>query len=214
MSTFRFEEQKSLSLRHRVADNVRHAILSGNLKSGDRLREQEIAEQMKVSRGPIREAFSLLEREGLVENYPYKETLVATMSKEEITEILLPIRFTLEAFALKKALPQLTEDDFTYLTTIVEKMDLAANDGDLVTLVDLDVEFHRFLIQKSEQRTALQLWQGIDMRIRLHFMSHGKEYVDLQEIPREHRQLLDALKTKDLDAVLNEFRRHVVELNQ
>lgn len=192
---------------------IRRAIVSGELKSGDRLREQEIADQMKVSRGPIREALSLLEREGLVVTYPYKETVVATLSNEEITEILLPIRFTLEAFAVRKVLNQFTTDDFNHLEAIVRRMELSADEGDLTQLVELDVEFHKHLIRKAEQATALQLWEGIDMRIRLHFVNHGQEYADLHDIPRDHRQLLDALAAKDLDVAMKELRRHVFELN-
>lgn len=213
MVSFRFEKQQPSSLRHRVADMIRRAIITGQLKSGDWLREQEIADQMSVSRGPIREAFSLLEREGLVVTYPYKGTVVATLSTEEITEILLPIRLTLESFAIKNALADLRSEYVDYLESLVRKMNLSAEEGDLSKLVEQDVEFHEFLIRNSAQPTVVSLWQSIDMRIRLHFTHHGKKYGDLYDIPREHRQLLDAIRTRDYDTAIQAIHHHILDLN-
>lgn len=213
MNSFRFEKQEPSSLRHRVAETIRRAIITGQLRSGDRLREQDIADQMSVSRGPIREALSLLEREGLVTTVPYKGTVVSTLSTEEITEILLPIRLTLESFAIKQVMAEPRTEIVNYLESIVRQMELAADDGDLAKLVELDVEFHQFLIRRSAEPTVLSLWQSIDMRIRLHFTHHGNEYIDLHEIPREHRQLVDALKAGNDAVIYQAIRHHILDLN-
>lgn len=213
MSSFKFDAQEPRSLRHRVSDEIRKAIFSGSLKPGDRLREQDISNQMQISRGPIREALTLLEREGLLVTYPYKETVVADLSSDELAEILLPIRLTLESFGLKRTLPELTAENFRFLEDVVQGMEVAADDQDLNSLVDHDITFHRFFIKQSNFPTVLSLWETIDMRIRLHFVSHGQEYRDLHEIPKEHKELLEAYQSRDLDHALKALRHHIFELN-
>lgn len=213
MNSFQFQKQEPRSLRHRVAEEIRKAIFTRQIKSGDRLREQDVAEQMNISRGPVREAFSLLEREGLVVTHPYKETVVANLTGEELLELLLPIRYTLESFAVKKALPELTATDFHFLESLVQDIDYYADRGALHELVEGDMAFHRFIIQKSQQSTVLTLWETIDMRIRLHFVEHGVEYADLHDITREHKDLVDALKTGNVEIALRALRRHIYELN-
>ncbi|MCL6444306.1 MAG: GntR family transcriptional regulator [Alicyclobacillus sp.] len=210
---FEFSKQQPYSLRHRVAEEIRKAILKGQIKPGDRLREQDVAEQMSISRGPVREAFSLLEREGLVVSHPYKETIVAKVTAEEVVEILLPIRYTLESFAVKKTLPEFTDREFRHLESLVSDMEHLADQADLLELVEKDVQFHRYFIQQCKQATVLALWDTIDMRVRLHFIEHGREYVDLHDIPREHRELLTVFQTQDVPRAIRELRHHIYELN-
>jgi DNA-binding GntR family transcriptional regulator len=83
VSQFRFEEQKATSLRHKITDDIRRAILQRKLNPGDRLREAEISKQMGVSRGPVREAIRMLEQEGLLVSLPYKGSTVTEISCEE-----------------------------------------------------------------------------------------------------------------------------------
>src|SRR5437763_486534 len=97
------------SRREQVANILRESIVSGKLKPGDRIREKEISDQLGVSRGPIREAIRQLEQEGLLISYPYKETVVAEMSDDEIMDVLIPIRIILETYSSKKACENITE---------------------------------------------------------------------------------------------------------
>jgi DNA-binding GntR family transcriptional regulator len=213
MEAFQFKTKKSKSLRHVVADEIRQAIINGQLKPGDRLREQDIAIQMSISRGPVREALGQLERDGLVINYPYKETVVAEITIEEIMEVLIPVRYTLESYAIKKALPNFSDNDLAELQAIIKEMERYAEQNDLSKLVDLDVAFHKFLIHKANQMTLNSLWDGIDMRIRLHFMSKGRNYSNLHRFPIEHQDLLSAIYSRNLDNILEELYRHLYDLN-
>ena len=103
------------SLRRRASDVLRSAIVEGRLRPGDRLKEVELAEQLGISRAPVREALRQLEHEGLVASLPYRATEVLGVSQEEVAEVLVPIRLTIESFAFRKALPLLTDDDFAAL---------------------------------------------------------------------------------------------------
>ena len=110
------------SLRHWIADTLREAIITGRLEPGDRLRELDLSQQMKVSRGPVREALRQLEQEGLIVSFPHRGTEVVGVSAEEVRHVLIPIRLTLERFAFRHALPILAEDDFVILERLVHEM--------------------------------------------------------------------------------------------
>ncbi len=92
---------------------MREAVITGKFLPGDRLIEEELSQQMGISRGPVREALRQLEQEGLVVSFPYRATEVIGVSDEEVRDVLLPIRLTLERFAFRHALPLLEETDFT-----------------------------------------------------------------------------------------------------
>src|SRR6202521_5912686 len=96
------------SLRQQVASSLRDAILSGSLKPGQRLVEEEISQGMHTSRGPLREALRQLEQEGLVMSVPYRGSFVSRISTLEVIEVLIPLRSTLEGFGFAHAIDNLT----------------------------------------------------------------------------------------------------------
>src|SRR5262245_2591404 len=91
------------SLRHQVLETLREAIITGRFQPGNRLVEEELCLQLGVSRGPVREALRQLEQEGLVVSFPYRATEVIGVSEEEVREVLIPMRLTLERFAFRHA---------------------------------------------------------------------------------------------------------------
>ena len=161
------------SLRHRVTSVLRTAIIGGRLQPGDRIIEEDVSEQLKVSRGPVREALRQLEQEGLVVTHPYRGTEVLGVSQEEVDEILVPIRLTLERFA---------EDD---------------------------VRFHELVISRSNQPHCQQIWKTIEPRVRAHFRRDAPAHPSPFELPDEHQQLLDALRTRDEATVLAVLEVHI-----
>ena len=91
------------SRREEVLQTLRQAIVIGELADGERLIEDRIARELNTSRGPVREALRQLEHEGLVISYPYRGAVVLGVSDEEVHEVLIPIRLTLERFSFTKA---------------------------------------------------------------------------------------------------------------
>ncbi|WP_274651037.1 GntR family transcriptional regulator [Paenibacillus humicola] len=213
METFSFKEQKPTSLRHRVTEEIRNAILRGQLKPGDRLREITISKEMGVSRGPIREAIRTLEQEGLLLSSPYKETVVAEFSKEEVIEVLIPIRLTIELFAIRSGLSRMNEENFAAMSRFVEAMKAAAEQKDLVRLVDSDISFHEYLIQTSHAVNVMNIWSSIVNRIRLHFFVQGPMYSDPKQIYEEHEVLLEAMKAKDVERTCRLMKAHIYDEN-
>ncbi len=197
------------SLRLRTTEVLRKAIVEGRLKPGDRIVEEEAAEQLKVSRGPVREALRQLEQEGLVVSFPYRGTEVVGVSQEEVDEILVPIRLTLERFAFRHALPRLTDADLDELADLVAAMRNAAAEADLDQLAEDDVRFHELVISRSGHPHCLQIWKTIEPRVRAHFRRDAPVHPSPFELPEEHQELLDALRTRDEATVLAVVERHI-----
>lgn len=197
------------SMRQRATDVLRAAIVSGQLRPGDRLKEAELSEQLGISRAPVREALRQLEHEGLVASLPYRATEVLGISQEEIAEVLVPIRLTLETFAFRRALPLLTLDDLASLGELLRTMRQAASSGDLDALAAADVRFHELIIERSGQPHCLQIWRSIQPRVRAYFRRDAPIHSRLEEIADEHEELLQVLRRGDEVELLETLRRHI-----
>ena len=199
------------SRREHVAEILRDAITTGDLEAGTKLTEAELSSQLGTSRAPVREALRQLEQEGLVVSYPYRGTEVLGVSQEEIEQVLVPIRLTLERFAFRKALQVISEKDFDDLQQRIEAMRAAAALPDPGLLADEDVRFHEEVIRLSEQQHCLQVWRTIQPRVRAYFRRDANYYadVDVDAVAQQHQVLLDALRTGRLDKVDAAVIKHI-----
>lgn len=209
METFQFKSQENLSLRQRVMNDIRNAIIRGHLKPGDKLRELDISQQMSVSRGPIREALRDLEALGLVVSSPYRETTVADVMKEEVVDLLIPVRLQLELFALKHSGAKRDQAFFAKLENIVEHMKESAESGDLFALVEDDIQFHEHVLSLDSSSYTIQIWSSIVNRLRMHFIKNTSQFTDLQKVIVDHEALLNALKHDSADKIEALWTRHI-----
>jgi DNA-binding GntR family transcriptional regulator len=198
------------SLRQRVLQMLREAIITGQFQPGNRLVEEELCQQMGISRGPLREALRQLEQEGLVVSFPYRATEVIGVSDEEVRDVLVPIRLTLERFAFRHALPLLSEADFSELAELVRTMRQAGQAGDLARVVEADVKFHELVLGRSNQPHCLQIWRTISPRVRAYFYRCGPRHQALTDIADEHRDLIAAMRTRDIERVLVVLDPHIL----
>lgn len=199
----------SASRRQVVAETLRQAIISGVLQPGQRLTESALAEQLGTSRAPVREALRQLEQEGLVVSHAYRGTEVLGVSQDEIDNVLVPVRMTLEQFAFEKAMPRLSDEDYAHLESLVSSMDDAARHRDLQELADFDVRFHEFIMQRSEQPHCVQIWRSIQPRVRAYFHRDAAFYRDASSVARQHRRLLLALRSNDRDLLRDAVAAHI-----
>ena len=195
--------------RHQVVmDALRLDILQGRLEAGERLIEERISTEHGTTRGTVREALRRLEREGLVQSVPYRGAFVLGVTDEEVRRVLIPIRLTLEVFCVEHALPLLTDDDYGELAKCVWAMEEAARTDDLARLVEADVSFHETILERARQPYAVQLWRAVSPRIRAYFIRYGRTR-EFSQIVEEHRQLLSALQTRDMEQVLPVLEHHI-----
>ena len=189
---------------------IRHAILSGGLKPGTRLIEQELSEKMGISRLPIREALTSLEREGLVTVEPYKGAFVRPFSEEEIEE-LYAMRSLLEVYALQLAMTSNREALEKQLRAIVGKMkeESALTQGSMVLL---DFKFHEAICSLSRNATLYKLWNVLAVRIQmflnLEFKKDNRQE-SFDSFIENHSRLCDLIASENMLDSLNWLNSHL-----
>ena len=191
-----------------VVEILRSAIITGDYEPGERLIEATLSTELGTSRGPVREALRQLENEGLVVSVPYRGAVVLGVSDEEVQEVLIPIRLTLERYSFAHALERMTDADFAELGKQVWLMEQAAAADDLPRLVEADLRFHDIVISSSGQTHTVQIWRTIWPRIRAYFYRYGRGK-DLATMVEEHRELLAALQTRDLALMRAQLDLHI-----
>lgn len=190
----------SLSIRESVFTLLRQDILYQRRKPGEKLIEAKLAEDLGVSRTPIREALHKLELEGLVDILPRKHTVVKGVTLESIKEIHL-IRSQLEPMAARYAVDQLSQEELTFLESLVDKSVTLAEAHDVEGLVQVNDQFHQGIIKASKLDRTIKILENMHdfvVSFRYSFMSRD----DLvQRSIEEHRAILEALKQRDKDKV-------------
>jgi DNA-binding GntR family transcriptional regulator len=187
---------------------IRRAILDGIFPPGSPLVERKMAEEMGVSRGPVREALHKLEEEGLVVTTPYKVTQVAEVGLKRVLEISF-LRERLEPMAVKTSLPRLQEEGVAELRRLFEQMQAAGSAGDREALIELHLAFHRSFYARADNALLLQIWTLMEGQTRLYLHVHQLPSETLREYAEHHQQLLDAIECGSQDEIEVAVMQHV-----
>ncbi|WP_153722215.1 GntR family transcriptional regulator [Sporosarcina cascadiensis] len=202
------------SLKHRIAQEIRSLIYEGKLSAGEKITESRLSQDLGVSRTSVREAILLLELEGLLISSPYKDTRVATISQEEVMELLIPMRVQIETYALKKGFANWEDADREKFRGIVENMKKAVNYDDLPTFIDLDIQLHELIVTSSELENVIRIWESIVHRIRLHFVYQNSKSGTLEKWMKDHEELVEILITEDsVEDAVEALRKHIIDTN-
>ncbi len=186
------------TIPEQIVARVRYEILSGEFKPGQPLREQEISARFGVSRGPIREALRQLTQQGLLVLEPNKGVRVAQYLSESVRPLTVELRRTIETFVLDSIFEQITEADITAWARILADIKAACEQGNIATLVDKDLRFHQAIIQSHDDKDLFALWEPIALRMLMQY----NRFDDLMESYREHKRILDAIRSGDKAASL------------
>lgn len=181
-------------LKVQIADQLRRAIVTGRLRPGAVLVETALAEQLNVSRAPIREAVQMLENDGLVETVAYKGKRVKPLTVREVVETC-EMRTMFEVAAARRILAHGTGVDTLWAPCRV--MAAAAAAGDREALVVADEAFHRMLIELSGHALLGQLWAGLYLRIHQIMSLRNDHDVNLADIAANHPPIVRALAARD-----------------
>lgn len=207
--TFKFQKTPQLSRKDFAYESIKQAIVNGHLAPGDRLREADIAAQMGISRGPVREAFNRLAQEGLVHSHPYRETVVAEMNPEQTEEIFVPIRRIIETFAAEHACEKLTAQDYGQLEELIRQMEDACKEENLDELTNLDMQFHSYLIEAAGSATVQALWNIIITKIHARLLYQGIQHDKLEVVPEQHREYLSCIRANDTEKIKKHLFDHI-----
>jgi DNA-binding GntR family transcriptional regulator len=180
----------------KVETALRDYILSGELEPGTRLVEAQLAEQLGVSRAPVREALAGLEAEGLVVSELNKGAIVAEITEKDLWEIFT-IRCSLEGLAARLVARTATRDGLRDLASILAQMKSAAEDRDAGRVAAEDFAFHQRLWELSGHGRLCQMLMSIISQIRLFLAVNSVTYDNLFDNYMEHVELLEALRAGD-----------------
>jgi DNA-binding GntR family transcriptional regulator len=193
-----------------VADTLRMRILSGDLGEGEQLRQEVLAAELGVSRIPLREAFRLLEGEGLITIAPHRGAVVAVRSPEEIGE-LFDLRVLLEPDILRHAIPKLTERDLREAGDILAGYNKALAARDVEAWGRLNTQFHLALYRPAERPRSLALVRSLldqtDGYTRMQLLLTGGQ----SRAQREHTELLELCRARKTTAAAKLVEDHVRE---
>lgn len=198
-------------LSHDVASAIRSAILNGHWQPGQRITESSLAEQLDVSRGPVREALAQLELEGIVARVPHRGTFVTTLSRRDAQE-LYTLRALLDGEAAALAAPHMTADEFALLEQHLAAFATVEQTHDIARLAEVDRLFHDAVIHASHQRRLAQVCVGLTALISACYLTV------LTAVPRRragvaqrHAVLVQALRTRDPDIARQAFSQHYLD---
>jgi DNA-binding GntR family transcriptional regulator len=212
VTTFQVDSIPSLGEKTSVAAArvLRQAILSGELRPGQTIGEEDLGKQLGVSRTPIREALVLLKSQGLVETPPNKPAAVRSFTSDDLYE-MHSLRAVLEGYAARTAAPNLTDRQLDALNRSVEHYAaLTESDDMLVPLVEENLNFHTTIIEATEsaqlrsmigQVTALPL-------IYSSYMTYSRQ--NRESALQDHRKILDALRGRDPERAESVMKAHVL----
>ncbi len=202
-----------------VADRLRGAILHGHFAAGERLREGLLATMLDVSRGPVREALAVLQREGLVLIKPHRGATVTNLSIEDVEEVY-SLRHALERLTIQWAIRNAQPKDIDSLSTAIRDMENAHRAGMTVEqAAAFDVHFHTLLVEAAHHARLLESWLNLRPQIHMFLLYRTITNAEVQrQNVVHHAAILDALRARDeatavhvLDGHLERSYRRVLQ---
>ncbi len=187
------------SLREQIADRIRTDVICGRIGVGERLHEVQLGEKFGVSRTPVRAALQQLLHEGILEGRPNIGLKVARQPSDAMCQLVTEIRRTIESFAVESFFGSLTDADFAHWHAILERMRVACLARDFALIAECDIEFHRSIVRRANEKDLESIWSSIVGRVRSHFNDTQKDqYPDAMEIHAEHVAIISILKGDDV----------------
>jgi DNA-binding GntR family transcriptional regulator len=203
-------------LRQEVLGALRSGILANEIKTGSRLLEADIAEQMGVSRAPVREAIRHLEQEGLVEIFPHRGAVVVGLPEAEI-DAIYELRAVIEGRATAAAVDVVGEPELTRLEALVDDMRGAIKAHEIEAIAEFDLQFHGLIVEWSGLTLLRHIWSSLDGLVRVRSYqaldrpgSTARYF--LKNAAGSHTVLVDALRQGDPDVAATLARQHVLEV--
>lgn len=195
------------SLAEDAAERIREQILGGGFHAGQHLVESKIAQQLRISRGPVREAFKLLRAEGLVEEEPRRGTFVVHLESADVREVY-QLRAAIEGRAGRLLASSEDAHALAELRELVEKIDEAVRAGDTIAVSRADLAFHQALCRLSGNSRLLEVFKRYIPVLRALLRLDERVYTSGDEIALQHRPLLSAIEDGDPDRAALALERH------
>jgi DNA-binding GntR family transcriptional regulator len=184
------------TLNRRIYYQVRELIEAGTLVPGTQLDERALAQELAVSRTPLREAIASLVEDGLVERRPYRGNFVRQFSARQVND-LFEVRKTLEGLAARLAVPKLSDEGIAALRHLLDAAQQALERNDLLAYSLADQRFHEAIAQAAENETLIESLGRLKRQIQLVRLSANRDPQVVERTARERPRILAALEGRD-----------------
>nr|MBC7243735.1 GntR family transcriptional regulator [Chloroflexota bacterium] len=187
---------------------IKEAILTLKINPGAQLHIDELAEQLNISRTPVREALLRLEQDGLVRIVPRVGFFVTGITKRDLEE-LFELRELLESHAVKKATSALTESDIAYLKKLYQENAAAMEREDLAQFLQTEIEFHSFLINHAQNHWLITMMDSVQDLIHRERVLSLRSMENVRISVEEHQRILEALLQRDAELAGRRMGEHI-----
>ncbi len=197
-----------LPLRDVVFNTLRQAILTGELKPGERLMEIHLANRLGVSRTPIREAIRKLELEGLVIMIPRRGAEVAQITEKSMNDVL-EVRRAMDALCIELACERITDEELVDLKQACERFEQAVKTGDVKMIAQTDVALHDIIVKATGNMRLVQLINNLSEQMYRYRFEYIKDATQHERLVEEHRHIYDSIVRKDKDKASEMAKIHI-----
>ena len=208
MTNLKMNIDEYIPLRDLVFKTLREAIITGDLKPGERLMEIKLANELGVSRTPVREAIRKLELEGLVIMTARKGAEVAPINEKDLREVL-EIRKALESLACQLACRNADDESIEKLRLANKEVINAVKDNNVELITQTDVEFHEVIYEITRNQRLIQMLHQLKEHIFRYRLEYIKEMKNRNSIVDEHNRIIEAIVDGSVRNAKREIERHI-----
>ena len=208
-----FDLQNHKPLREIVYEELKRQIMIGEIPPGTRMMEVELADDMGVSRTPIREAIRKLEKEGLVSIEPRRGAYASEISIKDMVDVL-EVREFLEGMAAGLASKRITEEEIAALKHSIDAYRNAVESGSTEEIIEEDEIFHKLIVDCSGNKTLIQMINQVqELALRFRYIYY-EDFSRYKNMPNEHQEILDAVLSGDPEIARKVADEHVLRLKE
>ena len=209
---FQLKMDQFLPLRDVVFNTLRQAILTGELKPGERLMEIHLADQLGVSRTPIREAIRKLELEGLVTMIPRRGAEVAQITEKSMNDVL-EVRRAVDALCVELACERIKGEELERLGVACDAFAREAmkpeKEKDVKLLAEKDVALHDIIVQATGNQRLIQLVNNLSEQMYRYRFEYLKDFSQHAKLVEEHRVIYESIVKKECETACEAAKLHI-----
>lgn len=196
--------------KDQVVEHVYNLLLDGALSPGDQIKESLLAEQMGISRAPVREALKELMTNGLLEYRPQVGNFITQLSPKEIVDAYIT-RGVLEGYAVSSSFEELTPEDISTLEQLTYAMTTSAEKGNRKEVVEVGDDFHSRLVNRCDNMQLIDYTRRLSLKLHILFYKFWSRLYSPEEVGDRHFRILQSIRAGNPARIEEVIRDHYRE---
>ena len=196
------------TLNQKVYQQLRRKLLNGELALGAQLDERILAEELGVSRTPLREAIGQLVKEGIIDYRPYRGNYVRTFTAKQVND-LYEVRKALESLAMRLAIRKLSQEHIEQIQAILDDVQAALVRGDIAAYTEADRRFHDTILHITGNETLIEALDRLAAQIQMVRTLANRDPEVVERTAHERPRILAALEARNADEAALLMEEHI-----